>query len=174
MFDIKRPTKTVDIVTDLETLAQAVDLKQQIDDAAPNTSAMTEAETGAAVKAQNALRRELKAKLKTIDESTVTFTLRGLGSSQWNQIVLATTTVDQKTGKQFIGGTNYNFIITTAFAVQHKAALCVGLFASKMQIADDDVTTVYSNCVFYTQFRRSYDRLPPQSGGEYVVITFEL
>lgn len=100
MFAIKRPTKTVDIVTDLDTLAQAVDLKQQIDDAAPNTSAMTEAETGAAVKAQNALRRELKAKLKTIDESTVTFTLRGLGSSQWNQIVLATTTVDQKTGKQ--------------------------------------------------------------------------
>ena len=26
--------------------------------------------------------------------------MRGLGSSQWNQIVLATTTVDQKTGKQ--------------------------------------------------------------------------
>ena len=100
MFDIKRPTKTVDIVTDLETLAQAVDLKQQIDDAAPNTSVMTEAEIGAAVKAQNELRRKLKTKLKAIDQSTVTFTLRGLGSSQWNQIVLATTTVDQKTGKQ--------------------------------------------------------------------------
>lgn len=100
MFEIKRPTKTVDIVTDLDTLVQAVELKQQIDDAAPNTSVMTEAEIGAAVKTQNTLRRELKAKLKTIDESTVTFTLRGLGSSQWNQIVLATTTVDQKTGKQ--------------------------------------------------------------------------
>ena len=100
MFEIKRPTKTVDIVTDLDTLAQAVELKQQIDDAAPNTSVMTEAEIGAAVKTQNTLRRELKTKLKTIDESTVTLTLRGLGSSQWNQIVLATTTVDQKTGKQ--------------------------------------------------------------------------
>ncbi|RGW07031.1 hypothetical protein [Bifidobacterium pseudolongum] len=100
MFAIKRPTKTVDIVTDLDALNQAVELKQQIDDATPNTSVMTEAEIGAAVKTQNTLRRELKAKLKTIDESTVTFTLRGLGSSQWNQIVLATTTVDQKTGKQ--------------------------------------------------------------------------
>ena len=100
MFAIKRPTKTVDIVTDLDTLAQAVDLKQQIDDAAPNTAGMTDAEICAAKKAADKLRRELKTKLKTIDESTVTLTLRGLGSSQWNQIVLATTTVDQKTGKQ--------------------------------------------------------------------------
>lgn len=100
MFEIKRPTKTVDIVTDLDTLAQAVDLKQQIDDATPNTAGMTDAEICAAKKATDKLRRELKTKLKTIDESTVTFTLRGLGSSQWNQIVLATTTVDQKTGKQ--------------------------------------------------------------------------
>lgn len=100
MFDIKRPTKNVDIVTDLETLAQAVDLKQQINDATPNTAGMTDAEICAAKKATDKLRRELKTKLKTIDESTVTFTLRGLGSSQWNQIVLATTTVDQKTGKQ--------------------------------------------------------------------------
>lgn len=100
MFAIKRPTKTVDIVTDLDALAQAVDLKQQIDDATPNTAGMTDAEICAAKKATDKLRRELKTKLKTIDESTVTFTLRGLGSSQWNQIVLATTTVDQKTGKQ--------------------------------------------------------------------------
>lgn len=100
MFDIKRPTKTVDIVTDLDTLAQAVDLKQQIDDATPNTAGMTDAEICAAKKATDKLRRELKTKLKTIDESTVTLMLRGLGSSQWNQIVLATTTVDQKTGKQ--------------------------------------------------------------------------
>lgn len=100
MFDIKRPTKTVDIVTDLETLAQAVDLKQQIDDATPNPGGMTDAEICAAKKATDKLRRELKTKLKTIDESTVALTLRGLGSSQWNQIVLATTTVDQKTGKQ--------------------------------------------------------------------------
>lgn len=100
MFAIKRPTKTVDIVTDLDTLAQAVDLKQQIDDATPNTAGMTDAEICAAKKAADKLRRELKTKLKTIDESTVTLTLRGLGSSQWNQIVLATTTVDQKTGKQ--------------------------------------------------------------------------
>lgn len=100
MFDIKRPTKTVDIVTDLDTLAQAVDLKQRIDDATPNTAGMTDAEICAAKKATDKLRRELKTKLKTIDESTVTLTLRGLGSSQWNQIVLATTTVDQKTGKQ--------------------------------------------------------------------------
>ena len=100
MFAIKRPTKTGDIVTDLDALAQAVDLKQQIDDAAPNTAGMTDAEICAAKKAADKLRRELKTKLKTIDESTVTLTLRGLGSSQWNQIVLATTTVDQKTGKQ--------------------------------------------------------------------------
>lgn len=100
MFAIKRPTKTVDIVTDLDALAQAVDLKQQIDDATPNPAGMTDAEICAAKKATDKLRRELKTKLKTIDESTVTLTLRGLGSSQWNQIVLATTTVDQKTGKQ--------------------------------------------------------------------------
>lgn len=100
MFAIKRPTKTVDIVTDLDTLAQAVDLKQQIDDATPDPAGMTDAEICAAKKATDKLRRELKTKLKTIDESTVTLTLRGLGSSQWNQIVVATTTVDQKTGKQ--------------------------------------------------------------------------
>ena len=100
MFAIKRPTKTVDIVTDLDALAQAVDLKQQIDDATPNPAGMTDAEICAAKKATDKRRRELKTKLKTIDESTVTLTLRGLGSSQWNQIVLATTTVDQKTGKQ--------------------------------------------------------------------------
>lgn len=100
MFAIKRPTKTVDIVTDLDALAQAVDLKQQIDDATPDPAGMTDAEICAAKKATDKLRRELKTKLKTIDESTVTFTLRGLGSSQWNQIVLANTTTDQKTGKQ--------------------------------------------------------------------------
>ncbi len=69
MFDIKRPTKTVDIVTDLDTLAQAVDLKQQIDDATPNTAGMTDAEICAAKKATDKLRRELKTKLKTIDEA---------------------------------------------------------------------------------------------------------
>ena len=29
---------------------------------------------------------------------------------------------------------------TTAFAVQHRAGLCVGKFASKMRISEDDVT----------------------------------
>ena len=111
MFAIKRPTKTVDIVTDLDALAQAVDLKQQIDDATPNPAGMTDAEICAAKKAADKLRRELKTKLKTIDESTVTLTLRGLGSSQWNQIVLATTTVDQKTGKQ---ERDFNRLLTEA------------------------------------------------------------
>lgn len=100
MFDIKRPTKTVDIVTDLETLAQAVDLKQQIDDATPDPAGMTDAEICAAKKATDKLRRELKTKLKAVDESTVTLTLRGLSSSQWNQIVTVSMTVNAVTGKQ--------------------------------------------------------------------------
>lgn len=100
MFAIKRPTKTVDIVTDLDALAQAVDLKQQIDDATPDPAGMTDAEICAAKKATDKLRRELKTKLKTIDESTVTLTLRGLGSSQWNQIVTVSMTVNAVTGKQ--------------------------------------------------------------------------
>ncbi len=53
---------------------------------------------------------------------------------------------------ELVHGAAYNFIITTAYAVQHKAKLCVGLFALKMQIADDDVATVYSKCVFFTHF----------------------
>lgn len=100
MFDIKRPTKTVDIVTDLETLAQAVDLKQQIDDATPDPAGMTDAEICAAKKATDKLRRELKTKLKAVDESTVTLTLRGLSSSQWNQIVTVSMTVNAVTRKQ--------------------------------------------------------------------------
>ena len=100
MFEIKRPTKTVDIVTDLDTLAQAVDLKQQIDDATPDPAGMTDAEICAAKKATDKLRRELKTKLKAVDESTVTLTLRGLSSSQWNQIVTVSMTVNAVTGKQ--------------------------------------------------------------------------
>lgn len=100
MFDIKRPTKTVDIVTDLDMLAQAVDLKQQIDDATPDPAGMTDAEICAAKKATDKLRRELKTKLKAVDESTVTLTLRGLSSSQWNQIVTVSMTVNAVTGKQ--------------------------------------------------------------------------
>lgn len=100
MFDIKRPTKTVDIVTDLDALAQAVELKQQIDDATPDPAGMTDAEICAAKKATDKLRRELKTKLKAVDESTVTLTLRGLGSSQWNQIVTVSMTVNAVTGKQ--------------------------------------------------------------------------
>lgn len=89
MFDIKRPTGTVDIVTDLDALTQAIGLKQQIDEATPNTATMTDAEVCAANKQTDKLRRELKTLLKTIDANTVTFTLRGLGASQWNQIVIA-------------------------------------------------------------------------------------
>ena len=100
MFDIKRPTKTVDIVTDLDMLAQAVELKQQIDDATPDPAGMTDAEICAAKKATDKLRRELKNKLKAVDESTVTLTLRGLSSSQWNQIVTVSMTVNAVTGKQ--------------------------------------------------------------------------
>lgn len=100
MFAIKRPTKTVDIVTDLDALAQAVDLKQQIDDATPDPAGMTDAEICAAKKATDKLRRELKTKLKAVDESTVTLTLRGLSSSQWNQIVTVSMTVNAVTGKQ--------------------------------------------------------------------------
>lgn len=100
MFDIKRPTATVDIVTDLDTLAQAIGLKTQIDEATPDTAGLTDAEICAAKKTTDKLRRELKALLKTIDASTVTFTLRGLGSSQWNQIVAARVTADPKTGRQ--------------------------------------------------------------------------
>lgn len=100
MFEIKRPTKTVDIVTDLDALNQAVDLKQQIDDATPDPAGMTDAEICAAKKTTDKLRRELKTKLKAVDESTVTFTLRGLSSSQWNQIVTVSMTVNAVTGKQ--------------------------------------------------------------------------
>ncbi|MEF2736286.1 MAG: hypothetical protein U0N15_03555 [Bifidobacterium choerinum] len=100
MFDIKRPTATVDIVTDLDTLAQAIGLKTQIDEAKPDTAGLTDAEICAANKTTDKLRRELKALLKTIDASTVTLTLRGLGSSQWNQIVAARVTADPKTGRQ--------------------------------------------------------------------------
>lgn len=100
MFEIKRPTKTVDIVTDLDMLAQAVELKQQIDDATPDPAGMTDAEICAAKKATDKLRRELKNKLKAVDESTVTLTLRGLSSSKWNQIVTVSMTVNAVTGKQ--------------------------------------------------------------------------
>lgn len=100
MFEIKRPTKTVDIVTDLDALNQAVDLKQQIDDATPDPAGMTDAEICAAKKTTDKLRRELKTKLKAVDESTVTLTLRGLSSSQWNQIVTVSMTVNAVTGKQ--------------------------------------------------------------------------
>lgn len=100
MFDIKRPTATVDIVTDLDTLARAIGLKNSIDEATPDTAGMTDAEVCAAKKSTDKLRRELKTLLKTVDASTVTFTLRGLGSSQWNQIVAARVTADPKTGRQ--------------------------------------------------------------------------
>ncbi|RSX48938.1 hypothetical protein [Bifidobacterium castoris] len=100
MFDIKRPTATVDIVTDLDTLTQAIGLKKSIDEATPDTAGMTDAEICAAKKSADRLRRELKTLLKAVDASTVTFTLRGLGSSQWNQIVAANVTTDPKTGRQ--------------------------------------------------------------------------
>ena len=58
-----------------------------------------------------------------------------------------------------ISGDFYNYIIATAFAVQHKELLCVGLFVLQIQIADDDVTTVYSNCVFHAIWRALPARL---------------
>lgn len=100
MFEVKRPTKQVEIVTDLDTLTQAMELKKQIDESTPKPGTMTDAEICAAKRTTDKLRKDLKAKLKVIDESTVTITLRGLNSSRWNQIITEITTTDVKTGRQ--------------------------------------------------------------------------
>lgn len=75
---VKKPTRTFDIVTDLQLLRESLEKTQQYADKTKHT--VTEKE-------------DLKNLLHKVDESTITLTLHGLNSSKWNMIVIQNSTV---------------------------------------------------------------------------------
>ncbi|ROT86937.1 hypothetical protein [Bifidobacterium mongoliense] len=75
---VKKPTRTFDIVTDLQLLRESLEKTQKYADKTKHT--VTE-------------KADLKNLLHKVDESTITLTLHGLNSSKWNMIVIQNSTV---------------------------------------------------------------------------------
>ncbi|MDY4677587.1 MAG: hypothetical protein SO360_01805 [Bifidobacterium tsurumiense] len=95
-LNIKRPSRTVEIVTDLEALAESVNLANQINQLADsNGNDATEAEQAAARRERKDLQKQLQELVATVDESIVLVELKGLPSSKWNLIVINNTTVSK-------------------------------------------------------------------------------
>jgi hypothetical protein len=75
---VKKPTRTFDIVTDLQLLRESLEKTQKYADKKQHK--VTE-------------KADLKNLLHRVDESTITLTLHGLNSSRWNMIVIQNSTV---------------------------------------------------------------------------------
>ncbi|MBW3088830.1 hypothetical protein KIH77_08860 [Bifidobacterium sp. 82T24] len=99
---ISRPTADVDVCTDLDALRQAILTADEINNLPPAANGMTEAEAAQTVRKRDELTARLNELGAKVRESSLTLTLRGLNSSQWNQIVAASTkSVDGKIVKDF-------------------------------------------------------------------------
>jgi hypothetical protein len=77
-FTIKRPTRSVEIVTDLQALQDSIVAASDAQEAKGKTGVQ-------------ALRQRAAELTQQVDESTLVLTLRGLNASQWNQIVIKRT-----------------------------------------------------------------------------------
>lgn len=75
---VKKPTRTFDIVTDLQLLREALEKTQKYADREKHSVAE---------------KADLKNLLHRVDESTITLTLHGLNSSRWNMIVIQNSSV---------------------------------------------------------------------------------
>jgi hypothetical protein len=91
---ITKPTKTVEIVTDLAALRESIIAAQELEDA--NKDQQPRNKTAAAkhrssIQAKKVQLKELVAK---VDSSTLNLTLTGLISSKWNMIAVKNSHVD--------------------------------------------------------------------------------
>lgn len=91
-LEVKKPTKQVEIVTDLETVETALrlaDEAKKISD--EDTEDMTEAEAAKARRDFTKTKTEARKALKAVDASTVILTLRGMNFSKYYQNLAAHT-----------------------------------------------------------------------------------
>lgn len=100
---ITRPTKNVDIITDMTLMSQIVDAANSLHDLQQEaTTGLTETE----LSARNAEIQEAQENLKKFiaqqDEKTITLALRALNASHWIMVVTKNThTVEGKIVKDF-------------------------------------------------------------------------
>ncbi|BAQ32090.1 hypothetical protein [Bifidobacterium scardovii] len=90
---ITTPTARQEIVTDLDALRQCIDAANRLNDL-KDESGRTEAEAAASRRQRDALTVRLRELADRVRESTITLTLHGLKSNEWNQIVLQCTTTE--------------------------------------------------------------------------------
>ncbi len=98
-LEVKKPTKQVEIVTDLqaiETALKLADEAKKISD--QNTGDMTEAEASKAQRGFNKAKTEARKALKAVDASTVILTLKGLNFSKF-YLILTNHTHKDKNGQ---------------------------------------------------------------------------
>ncbi|RSX56774.1 hypothetical protein [Bifidobacterium samirii] len=92
---VSTPTARVGIVTDLTALRDSIDLTNRITTLDEPAQDMTEHETAALARERENLLESLAQTVQAVEASTITLTLKGLKSNEWNQIVTrCTTTAD--------------------------------------------------------------------------------
>ncbi|PLS25973.1 hypothetical protein [Bifidobacterium parmae] len=89
---ITRPTTDVDIVTDLDALRDTIELTNHYNEIVDATDGTTEAEASHHRRELDHTRSKLADLAAKVEASTITLTLQGLPSNQWNQTVARCTT----------------------------------------------------------------------------------
>ncbi|RSX46120.1 hypothetical protein [Bifidobacterium castoris] len=98
---ITRPTGTIEIVTDLDTLNQSRELSKKLEQLETEpTSGLTEKELSTRAGNAKKLRKDLEQVVRTIREHTLILEVRGLNASMWEQLVAANTSMEDGQPKQ--------------------------------------------------------------------------
>lgn len=91
---VSTPTAQVRIVTDLDALRESITLTNRINALSSPTANRTEAEAAADARERERLLDDLRETAGRVDASTITLTLQGLHSNEWNQLVTRCTGMD--------------------------------------------------------------------------------
>lgn len=102
---VKRPLKTVDIITDMESMSQILQVANDLQTLKDEpTGGLTEGEMSQRRKQGKNLQEELKKLIDAQEASTLVLTLRAVNASQWTQIVVKNTKNEKgMTTKDFPG-----------------------------------------------------------------------
>lgn len=110
-LEVKKPTKNVEIVTDLQAIETALKLADQAKKISDeNTDSMTEAEASKARREFSKAKSEARKALQAVDASTITLTLKGLNFSKF-YLILNNNTHEDKNGNDT---TDWEKVVTDA------------------------------------------------------------
>lgn len=89
-LQVRSPYTSVEIVTNMTALRESIELTNRINELKAGEN-MTEVEASAARSEREKLAKRLGKTVQEVQKSTLTVTLEGLRSNEWNQLILRCT-----------------------------------------------------------------------------------